>query len=306
MTGGVLRGGARDRELSALNQLIFSVREPLLEQNLDAVIASRGTPAKRPTRVLEIGFGEGTALLEFAWQFRDKQVDFYGIDAAVGPEEEITVRSQEDLRGLPARYEHLREIDVEQLALPEVAFYAIGEGTPQELTTGQARGIDLSDNSIDLVYSVATIRFVTDKIRLIEEVVRILAPGGTAFLDVDDVDWDYSAAAADGTFDLDSYRGRLLLLAGEAPVPIPIYFGVRGGSQVTFRFPPARRLLLTITKNDDRPFSFGVRYDHRHSLKTHDMPRRPNGRLIGGVRSAYQAAPRIIETMTFPWQQRRP
>jgi SAM-dependent methyltransferase len=300
---GVPIGGARDRNLSEINPIIFSAREPLLEQLLDEIIVRRGDSPERPTRVLEIGFGEGAGLLEFAWKFRERPVEFHGIDAAVGPKGEITVRSQDDLRDLPSRYEVLREVDVDAIPLPQLAFYAVGAGTPQELALGRGRGIDHPTDSLDLIYSVATLRFVPDKARVIEEVCRVLAPGGTALLDVDDYEWDYTAEATDGTFDFEQFRGRLLLLHGERPVPIPLYLAHRGAAQVTFRFLPVRRMLLKIVKNDARPFTLGVRYDHKHSLSSAEMPRHPNGRLIGGVRSAYQVAPRIIETMVFPWQR---
>lgn len=98
-----------------MNGVLTGGQEPVFQGTLRELMQGR------TARVLDLGFGEGRAMLELAWEFRD---------------------------------EH-------------------------------------GANTFDLIYSAAVIRLAHDKASVLEDVCRVLRPGGVALLDVDDSSTGY-------------------------------------------------------------------------------------------------------------------
>jgi SAM-dependent methyltransferase len=117
------------------------------------------------TSLLEIGCGEGRALLELRHRWPQRDLRLYGINKK--PEHNMT--------GPPALAANAREFGliVPSDDLPVVDFYDAGEGLRFETA------------SIDLVVSQVAFHYVAEKARLLEEIWRVLRPGGQALVHVD-------------------------------------------------------------------------------------------------------------------------
>lgn len=119
----------------------------------------------RPVRILEIGFGEVRCLLEIAERSSPSDVELFGINDRKRP----SMSRKADLAANAARF----GLHVPLRRILSIAFYDGGSG------------LRFADRSIDLVISQVSVPYVTDKARLYEEVWRVLAPDGRAFLHVD-------------------------------------------------------------------------------------------------------------------------
>ena len=65
---------------------------------------------RSPIDVLEVGFGQGRALLELAWRLRDRDVVFHGVDVGY----KSAVRTREDLPGVARTYGIVPEPELDQ------------------------------------------------------------------------------------------------------------------------------------------------------------------------------------------------
>ncbi len=119
----------------------------------------------RPVRILEVGCGFGAALMDLRKLYGD-QVELHGINRYEHHGNWRRIRRTAVRMGL------FSDEESRAVTPPAVAFYDAGEGLRHE--TGY----------FDLVYSQASVFMVPDKIRLLEEISRVLRPDGIARIDV--------------------------------------------------------------------------------------------------------------------------
>src|SRR5262245_11849097 len=182
--------------------------------------------------VLEVGFGWGVALLELACRFRDRNVTFHGVD--VEPKPELAT---------PAGI--VRWAVEQAIMSPEQA-----EGfKPPELSFYDASTLQLDDETMDFIYSVVTIRFMTKKIEFIEEVARVLRPGGKALLHIGESNWNYPYSRVCGEPLLTPFTSRLVLKYGDELIPVPAYFKSFESDAFSFQFSEDSRCILILSKS---------------------------------------------------------
>jgi SAM-dependent methyltransferase len=230
-----------------------------------------------PVAVLEIGFGWGPALIALAWRFRAEPVTFSGINL----ERKHPVECPEDLAVVAEALDLVPPERIAEFEPPDLGFY-------------DATTLRHDDDSLDLVYSAVTLRFVADKMRLIEDVARALRPGGRAILDVAERGWRYRAGHATHPRHLTDRPSYLVLHhGGEELVPLEDYLAFAGGDRFTIRVPPSRRCVVDITKHAPGRLDTGLSLDERRTFPMREFPMPPDRRAPGSgvVRSAYAIAP---------------
>ena len=149
--------GHRGRGVHDLEQRVG----PVLAE-IDARLARRDV-----VRVLELGAGYGTALLELRARY-GARVELSGMNRE--PRDgnpEILLRNAAD-RGLPV------DDSGPERALPAMAYGNVAGGLP------------FADDAFDLVVSQVAWLYFGDKIGVLREVMRVLAPEGLAKIDADD------------------------------------------------------------------------------------------------------------------------
>jgi SAM-dependent methyltransferase len=115
-------------------------------------------------RILELGCGYGTALLELRARY-GRRVELHGLNRLHGDgNPEILLRSASE-RGLIGG----------EAALPTIAYGDIAEGLP------------FADDTFDLVYSQVAWLYFGNKVGVIQEVIRVLRTDGLAKIDADEV-----------------------------------------------------------------------------------------------------------------------
>ncbi len=260
----------RDRSLRETSRKI-SKRDPqILVAAVEAQLA-RGARAD----VLEIGFGHGRALLELACCFRNSSARFFGVDRTCEP----PVECRADLRALARAHGIASEAELSALELPEIFFY-------------DARALHFADESMDLVYSAVTIRHVQHKAELLEEVARVLRPGGRALLHIGEANWNHPYGRCDAAPRLTPYLNRFLIRFGDELVPLPAYLSLFEGEAFRFRWLPGSRCVLELSKLRRGRLALGLRLDPELSLPMRELGyANAEGRAKGGFRSVYEAAP---------------
>lgn len=237
-----------------------------VEAAVSALLAQR-----TPIDVLEVGFGHGRALLELAWRFRDDDVAFHGIDLGY----KSGIGSREDLRAVARTYEIVPEADVDGFELPDIHFY-------------DATRLRLPDESVDLVVSAVTIRFMHDKAAFIEEVCRVLRPGGRAILHVGEANWDYPWGPAVDDRLLTPYTSRLVLRHGDELIPLGAYLELFAGETFRFGLTPETRCILTVEKRAPGSLALDLDYDDELSMPGRRLPlKNRHGEVRGGFRTVY-------------------
>lgn len=119
-------------------------------------------------RILELGAGYGTALLELRARY-GARVELFGMNRE--PRDgnaEILLRNAAD-RGLPV------DDRAPERALPALAYGDVAAGLP------------FPDDAFDLVVSQVAWQYFGDKIGVLREVIRVLAPDGLAKIDADEL-----------------------------------------------------------------------------------------------------------------------
>jgi SAM-dependent methyltransferase len=119
-------------------------------------------------RVLEVGCGEGRVLMELRKIF--PAIELHGINKEPWP----AMRGSKSLLRTGLLYRIFTRREMRQVELPGVTF-------------GDARKIGFPDDYFDLVISQVSVPFVERKDLLLEEVWRVLRPGGMALLHLDHV-----------------------------------------------------------------------------------------------------------------------
>jgi len=253
---------------------------------IDARLASTGTTLesatadqlgrRRPVAVLEIGFGWGPALIELAWRFRAEPVTFAGINL----ERKKPVKRSEDLTAVAEALDLVPAERIGELRPPDVHFY-------------DATTLHFADESLDLVYSAVTLRFIADKVRVVEEVARALRPGGRALLDVGERGWEYPRGPATDPMMLTEHPSYLVLHHRLEVVPLGDWFAFAGGERFTICVPSGPRCVIDVTKHAPGRLDAGLRLDPERTIPMRKFPMPPGRRHPSNsvVRSAYELAP---------------
>jgi SAM-dependent methyltransferase len=243
---------------------------------VSALLAQRA-----PMDVLEVGFGHGRALLELAWRFRDHDVAFHGVDLGY----KSAVATREDLRAIAREHEIVPDGDVDGFELPHIHFY-------------DATRLRLPDESVDLVFSAVTIRFMRDKATFIEEVCRVLRPGGRAILHIGEANWDYPWGTAVDDRLLTPYTSRLVLRHGDELIPLGAYLKLFEGDTFRFALTPETRCLLTVDKRAPGTLALDLDYDDERSMSGRSLPlKNRHGEVRGGFRTVYDVRPEHYERL---------
>jgi SAM-dependent methyltransferase len=116
-------------------------------------------------RVLEIGCGEGRVLMELRSRFPDAEL--HGVNQRPWP----AMRGSESLPAVAAFFE-VPPPQAADVPLPAIHFC-------------DAAAMPLPDDHFDLIFSQATFHFIRNKHRALEEIFRVLKPGGEAHVQMD-------------------------------------------------------------------------------------------------------------------------
>jgi SAM-dependent methyltransferase len=232
--------------------------------------------ARRPVAVAEIGFGWGPALIELAWRFRDEPVSFAGVNLERKP----PVERSEDLAAVAEALEIVPAERVGELRPPAVDFY-------------DATSLRFADESLDFVYSAITFRFIPDKVRVLEEVARVLRPGGRAILDIGEHGWEYARGPAMDPVLLTDRPSYLVLHHRLELVPLPDWLAFAGGDRFTMRMPAGGRCIVDLTKHAPGPLDCGLALDRDRTMPMSEFARAAGTKPRGNraVRSAYGIRP---------------
>ncbi len=243
-----------------------------------------------PIDVLEVGFGHGRALLDLAWRLRDHPVNFHGVDIGY----KSLVRCREDLRDVAQEWNIIPAPELDAFELPHIAF-------------SDATTLELPGESMDLVFSAVTIRFMRDKARHIEEVCRVLRPGGRAILHVGEANWDYPSGPVAAEPLLTPHTSRLVLRHGDQLVPLGVYLKLFEDDVFRFTLTPQTRCLVIVDKLRSGTLELGLVLDEDLTMNGRKVPlRNHHGDVRGGVRSVYDvgadAYARLAATLSGPAQ----
>jgi SAM-dependent methyltransferase len=137
-----------------------------LERLVGGVVADieRFASSRTPVRVLELGCGYGTALLELAARF-GAHVELHGLNREVIDGDAATLERNAAERGI---------------VVPPGSFPSLHHGDV-------AHGLPFADGAFDLVYSQVAWLYFGDKLGVLREVARVLSPDGMAKIDADEV-----------------------------------------------------------------------------------------------------------------------
>src|SRR5690242_6562502 len=141
-----------------------------LEQRVGPVVAEIDARLARQAavRIMELGAGYGTALLELRARY-GARVALFGMNREPRDgNREILLRNAAD-RGLPI------DDGAPERALPAIAYGDVAAGLP------------FPDDAFDLVVSQVAWLYFGDKIGVLREVMRVLAPDGIAKIDADEL-----------------------------------------------------------------------------------------------------------------------
>ena len=239
----------------------------------------------RPARVLDLGFGEGRALLELAWEFREEDVELYGVDGHRHP----PLRRPEDLAISQGRF-GIGPLPPRKV--PVISFRRLGMHRTDRKIGVPYGPLPYDDRTFDLVYSAAVIRLIHDKAMLVEDVCRVLRPGGLAVLELDGALAQYPVGAATPDV-MGATWSRFLILDGDRFVPTLDHLQRSGGDAYSIHLTHPTNLTIAIEKHAEGPLDLGLEYDLGLSLSREQMPLDPGtGKPVGGARSVYRLAAR--------------
>jgi len=257
---------SRTRSLAEIDHKIVD-ESRIIEETLTRLVA-----AGRPLSVLEVGFGWGRALTELAWMFHDHPIEFHGVDIDC----KRPVEHNEDLREIARKFGIVPEPALAGFRVPQLHFY-------------DATRLHFADESIDLIYSAVAIRFFERKAEFLEEVCRVLRPGGVALLQMAELDWNYPYGLANDDENITPYLSRMVLMRGTELIPVPAYFSLFEGDTFRFRFTIDSRCSIIIEKFQRGRLTLGLEYNAGLSGPTIGLPswQRKLGKPKDGFRSVY-------------------
>jgi SAM-dependent methyltransferase len=258
---------AYDRNLASINRKLLKGSE-ILQETIRERLARKGSLA-----VLDIGTGVGMALMELAWMFRHEDVRFTGINKDPG-------------EPLASRKDYL--VGARQIALAPDAELA-GLRLP-ELYFEDATHMHFEDESFDVVYASSVLRFVPDKARLLEDVARVLRPGGVALIRVGSKGWDYPFGPVSDGPALTSYGSRWVLKHESELIPLEAYLKLISGKDFDLELVNKPHCVIRITKHRHAALTFGLQHIPELSVQMTQLGYGDEERGLskGGVRSVYE------------------
>jgi len=263
------------RSLSETNHKILKDSQ-IIETTLSARL-TQGSAAK----VLEVDFGRARALLELAWRFRNERVTFYGVDK----KQEPPVEKREDLPSIARQYAIASEAELAGFACPEIFFY-------------DATRLRFDDDSLDLIYSVKTMRFIEDKAAFLEEICRVLKPGGIAVLQIGEAGWSYPYSLICEDTLLTPFTNRFILKHNNELIPLPRYLRLFEADAFRFRFINRPRCVIKITKLKSARVQLWLALNPELSRSMYELPyRHGSGETRGGFRSVYEVCPEYYQAL---------
>jgi len=256
----------RIRSLSQINYIFRAAT------TVESVIAEM--LETRPTLdVLEVGFGYGRVLMELAWSFRGRNLTLHGIDVT------RHIEGPEALRNVARAFDVIPVHELRTIELPHLHFY-------------DATRLHFADESLDFVFSAVTIRFMQDKATFLEEVCRVLRPGGRAMLHFGESHWNYPYSLAADKRLLTPYTSRFVLKHGDELIPLPVYLKLFEARRFRFEFTAESRCIALVSKVATGRLELHLDYNEKLSMRGKDLPLlRRNGEVRGGFRSVYDVRP---------------
>jgi SAM-dependent methyltransferase len=269
---------AKYRSLVEINHKLLR-DSSILQDSIRAALAR-----SRPASVLEIGLGGGRALLELLWEFRGQPVRFSGINRDPGK----PLASSADLLETAREYGIGEPQELARLPLPDLFFY---DATQLRFDTG----------SFDLVYLSSVTRFIPRKAEFLEEICRVLKPGGEALVRVGSSGWDYPHGPAREGALLTPLPARLVLKRGGDLVPLEAYLRLFAEEGFEFEFINRPACVLRIRKRAPGALALRLRFDPGLSVRMIDLPyqlKDESGRFArSGVRSVYEVGDAEYRTL---------
>jgi len=263
------------RSLAETNYKL-SKRAPIIEKTLLDLLKKENA-----LKVLEIGFGRGRTLLELARRFRNGRVSFFGVDKR----QELPLEKRENLRGMARQFAIVSEAELAGFELPEIFFY-------------DATRLHFDDENIDLIYSVMTVRFIERKAEFLEEVCRILKPGGVALLQIGEADWRYPYSLMCDNKLLTPFTNRFVLKYGNELIPLPEYLKLFEGDAFRFGFINRPRCVMRIDKLKPGRLRLQLEFNQKLGLPMEELPYlHGSGKVRGGFRSVYDVRPEIYRAL---------
>jgi len=191
----------------------------------------------------------------------------------------------EDLRETARRYAIIPEPGLANFRWPELFFYDAGK-------------LHFDDESLDLVYSVVTIRFIERKAEFLEEICRVLKPGGRALLDVGEPGWEYPYSFVCHDKMLTPYFSRLVLKYGHELIPLPSYLQLFANDSFQIRFINLPRCVMAVSKLKSSQLRLQLTFNDILSLPMRELPySQIGGKDRGGFRSVYDIRPEIYPAL---------
>jgi SAM-dependent methyltransferase len=138
--------------------------KPQKIENLIQLVLEKNKMAGEKTRVMEIGAGNGRVIMELKKLF--PEVEFYGVNK----EKTHEFYRRESFAVTAVNYNIMTKTELEGMELPFLIF--------QDLDFGAK--IPYSDNKFDVIYSQNTLRHFKYKFELLNEIMRVLKPGGVS------------------------------------------------------------------------------------------------------------------------------
>jgi len=198
---------------------------------------ARGAPG--PRRVLEIGCGEGRALLELRHRFPSAELH------GVNKEPWQAMQGSESLPDVATFHRLFTAAQLRQLTLPTIHFL-------------DAQCLPFADASFDVVISQGAIHYAARKDRVIEEAWRVLAPGGEAFLHLDSRLPPMPECLAEPTPRFVVYRAGLLV-----PVCELVADAARRGFAIAYAEATtvSTSIVVRMQRNREAPLRLGLTFD---------------------------------------------
>ncbi len=258
---------AYDRNLASINRKLLKGSE-ILQESIRERLGQDASIA-----VLDIGCGVGVSLMELSWMFRNHQVEFVGINKDAGE----PLASREDFLTTARQIGLAPEAELAHLRLPSLFFE-------------DATEMHFENESFDIVYASSVLRFVSDKAKLLEDVVRVLRPGGVAIIRVGSKGWDYPFGETAGGDQLTPYASRWVLKYENELIPLEAYLKVVSGNGVELELINRPQCVIRVTKQRSVAFTLDLRHVPELSLPMTQLGYGDEDRGLskGGVRSVYE------------------
>ena len=258
---------AYDRNLASINRKLLKGSE-ILQETIRERLAQ-----KQSIAVLDIGTGVGMALMELAWMFRHDDVHFTGINKDPGE----PLASPEDYLVAARQIALASDAELAGLRLPELYFE-------------DATHMHFEDESFDVVYASSVLRFVPDKARLLEDVARVLRPGGEALIRVGSKGWDYPFGPVSDGPALTPYGSRWVLKHENELIPLEAYLKLISGRDFDLELVNRPHCVIRVTKHRRASLTFGLQHIPELSVQMTQLGYGDEERGLskGGVRSVYE------------------